>query len=149
MIGRIRRDNSAFPSNGLCHPQSDVIGFRPCAGHDCRIERGVHGRRQPLNIVQHTVMQIPRMRVQRRRLPRNRLDHLRITVPNVRYVIVAIEVIAPVSIPQPNALPPNKLHRVVIECRHIRAHQAGAISDQVGGVAGHLSLGPRRLTVNI
>ena len=126
VIGVIGGDHACLAGQGLRHPQGDVIRLGPGAGHERGIERRAHRRGQRLDIVQNPLVQIPRMGVQRPGLRADRLDHTRMAMADMRHVIVAIQVFAPLGIPQLCAKAAHQMHWFIIEGRHVRPQQAGA-----------------------
>ena len=130
VIGVVGRDDPAIAGHRLRHTQRDIVRLGPGADHDCLAQIVAQGAGQPLDIVQHKRVVIPRMGVQRRRLTRDRFDHLGMAVPDMRDVVVGVEVLLPLGIPKPHAFAPDDMHRLVVEGRHIRAHQPCAALGQ-------------------
>ena len=56
----------------------------------------------------------------------NCLDDSRIAVPYMRHIVIAVKILATISVPQPDTLAPDNMHRVIIKGSHIRAEQARA-----------------------
>ncbi|OIQ63388.1 hypothetical protein GALL_550700 [mine drainage metagenome] len=54
---------------------------------------------QTLGIVQNPVVKVARMGVQGRRLRRNRRHNFRVAMPDMRHVVIAIQIAPPVGIP--------------------------------------------------
>src|SRR5690606_26564746 len=100
------------------------------------VEAPVEGRRQPLDIVENALVQVARVGVEHRRLPADRLDHPRVAMADMRHIVVAVEIPPPVRIPQPDALAPHQMHRVIVEERHVAAEQPLAAGAQ-GLRSGH------------
>ena len=60
-------------------------------------------------------MQVPRVRVERLNLLAYGFDNVRMTMPNVRHVVVHVEVFFAVGIVQPYALTPHEVNRLRIK----------------------------------
>ena len=130
VIRGVGRNDPALSGHGLGHAQSDVIGFGPGASQNGGIERRRHGPCEPFDIVEDSVVQVPGMRVQRAGLTTDRLNDTRVTMPDMRHIVVAVEVFSPVGIPKPNALTFHEMDRIIVEGRYIRPQESCAIVDQ-------------------
>ena len=60
-------------------------------------------------------MQVARMRIECGGLPAYSLHHSRITVANVGYIVITVQILAAFCIPQPNPLAFDDVNRVVIK----------------------------------
>ena len=74
-------------------------------------------------------MQIARVRVQGAGLTADRVDDTGVAVPDMWDIVVAIQIFAPISVPQPNTASFDEMDWVVIKCRDIWTHQAGAVRN--------------------
>ncbi len=77
-------------------------------------------------------MKVPGVRVQHRRLIGYRPDNPGIPMPDMGNVIVAVQILAPVSIPQPNTFTAYNMHGVIVEGCHVWAQQTFAALKQGG-----------------
>ena len=64
------------------------------------LERARHRREQPLRVRVEQIVQVARVRVQHAHLRRRRLDDARMTVADVRHVVVRVDVAAPFVVEQ-------------------------------------------------
>ena len=90
MISVIRGDDSPLASHCFDHSQGDVVGFGACARQNCGRQVVVKGCRQAFDIIQNAVMGVTCMGVECRSLLCDGFNHVGVTVPNVRNIIVAI-----------------------------------------------------------
>ena len=144
VIGVVGRNDAHLARRGLGHAQGDVVGLAARAGQDRGGEIGRKVPGQALDIVQDRLVEIPRVRVQRGGLARNRFDHMGMAVPDMGHVVVAVEILLAVDIPQPDTLALHQVDRVVIKGRQVRAEQFPASFNQTGNILGH-RLSPSRV----
>lgn len=115
VIGEVGCDDAGLARYRLRHVQGHVIRLAAGAGENCRIEAFVESRCQPFDIIQNSFMQIARMGVEGRSLTADRLHHTRMAMAHMRHIVIAIEIFAPVRIPEPDTLTLHQMHRVLIK----------------------------------
>ena len=69
-----------------------VVGFAACAGNRNSVQRGIKFCEQAFSVVKNMVVQIPGMYVQKTGLCTDCFYNARMTMPNTRYIVVAVEV---------------------------------------------------------
>ena len=90
-------------------------------------------RGQPLRIEHDAFVQVSRVRVEHRRLARDRLDDVRVTMTDVRDVVVRVEIAAAVGVVQPDAFAAHDVQRLVVEKRRAAPEHAKAALEQLCG----------------
>jgi hypothetical protein len=78
------------------------------------------------------------MRIQRLDLFADRLDHMGMTMPNVRHVVIHVQVFVAVGIVEPDTLTAHDMHGLVIEETVCRAEQIAAPLDHCCFVGAHI-----------
>ena len=131
VIGVVGRDDARLACHRLRHAQGNIIRLGPCADHDGLRDSVIQLGGQPFDIVQHRVMQIACMGVERSSLRGNGLDHARVTMADMRHVVVAIQIAVSLFVPNPDTLPAHQMQRRFIKGGDIRSHQPDASGQHV------------------
>ena len=69
-----------------------VVGFAACAGNCDPVQGGIELCKQAFSVVKNMVVQVPGMYVQKTGLCTDCIYNTRMTMPDTRYIVVAIEV---------------------------------------------------------
>ncbi len=130
VVGTLRANDTLIAGYRPSDSVGQVVGFRTRA--DQRAHREVAGQRigKHLGIFDDRMVQVTRVRVQRSNLGCQRFDHMRVTVSDRRYVVVAVQVLPALVIEQPDTFATSQVQRLIVEMTVGRAHHTLATRDQ-------------------
>jgi hypothetical protein len=77
------------------------------------------GREQLLGIIDDGFVQVARMAVQYAGLASKRLDNARVTMTDVRHIVIGIQISFALDIPDPYTLATYELQRLLVEERRV------------------------------
>ena len=86
-------------------------------------------------------MQVARVRIQGFNLFLQCPDDMRMTMPNMRHVVIHVQILVAVRVEQPDALAFHKMYGLIVEKTVRRSQQFLAPRDQVGSVGIRFSVG--------
>ena len=131
MVGVVCRDDPGLAGCHPRHPQRDVIGLGSAAHKDGGSERVGKLRGQALDIVQNSAVQVTGMGVQPRGLFAQGRNDSWMAVPDVRDIVVAIEIAFSIRIPKPGSLASHDVDGFIVEGRRVRTQQPMPSFQQV------------------
>ena len=115
VIGGLGDDEAGPASEALGQPQCKVVALASRAGEDDIGKPAREGRKQPLRVVVHVVVQIARVGVQRGGLLGDRFHHARMAMSDRSDIVVDVEIAAAICIEHPNALGADHSDRPLID----------------------------------
>ena len=131
VIGVFHGQAAAVAGIGPGHAPGDIVRLaaRIDEGADLQVAR--QRRPQPFAVVQHLGSEIARVGVQGAHLARDGLDHMGMAVPDMRHVVIGVEIAAARGVGQPHALAPHHMQRRIVKHIELRPHPVfGARPDR-------------------
>ena len=136
-IGRLRitvvriigNDEPGAAGAGTRNTHRELVRFAAGAAEHHRVELVGKLSRQPFRVIQNIVVQVARVRIEERCLFRQRLDDMRMTMADMRYVVVHVQVLAAGAVVQPAAFATHDVHRLVVKQPVGRPKQLAAARD--------------------
>ena len=133
VIGLLYDDDTGATRHGPRNAQRQFVSLRAAAAEHGNVQVAWQVPEQALGIVNHVFMQITRVRIQAAKLFTNRLDHARMTMTDVRHIVIHVEKTTAVNVGQPHTFAADDVQRFVVKQAVGRPECCAAPVEQVTG----------------
>ena len=130
MVGVLHHDRAFVAADGAGDSKGQVVGLGPRAGKHAHFEPGRQGTAQPLGVFHDSLVEVTGMCIQQGRLLTQRRHHSRMTVPNRRYIVVAIQEAPAIGVVEPYPGAAHQVNRFVVKQPVSGSHRPVPALDQ-------------------
>jgi hypothetical protein len=123
VIGMLHDQCAAVTRGHLRHAPGHIVGLAAGIDENAGIEMRRQAGRELIRIVQDVLMEVAGVSRKESRLPLNRSDHRGVGMPDVRHVVVDIQVRPPLGVVQPDSRSAHQVQRLFIKQFGAGAHQ--------------------------